>query len=86
MNSRKLAALCFTVAIGFCATATTVIEHAQEVTKRQIHSREQYNTMLLTFMRGGLSSVESRCILESKYVVEVAPCVKASTPIKGREL
>lgn len=86
MNSRKLAVLCFTTAIAVCAAAITSIEYSQELTKRQKYQREQHNAMLLAFMRGGLPAVEARCILETRQPEEVAPCVKASTPIKGREL
>lgn len=48
--------------------------------------RSHHDEMLLTLMRGGIAAVTARCLIETEYVEAVQDCVKASTPVQGREL
>lgn len=72
--------------IGLAFSAAVEAVHNVFELESELRARDQYNQMLLVFMRGGLPAVNARCILESKHVVEIAPCVKASTPAQGRQL
>lgn len=46
----------------------------------------RHDDLLLKFMTGSLSAVESRCILETDYPEQIAKCIKDSTPQKGTPL
>lgn len=47
---------------------------------------QRHNSHLLAFMQGGMSAIESRCVLETAHPADIKLCVKASMPTKGIEL
>lgn len=79
------------VAIKYLCLAITVaiaaITYCQvEKVKHQAMQISEARALMLTMMRGGLSALESRCILEVPQPELIKDCIRQGTPTKGREL